>query len=63
MTLLNKNKNEEKRIILIVEDDSNTRLIIKQSLQVLECKIVEAANGLEAQEICKKSLPDVIVLD
>ncbi len=63
MTLLNKNKNEDKRIILIVEDDSNTRLIIKQSLQVLECKIVEAANGLEAQEICKKSLPDVIVLD
>lgn len=60
---LNKNPLEEKCTILIVEDDKNMRLIIKQALQVLECKIIEATNGLEAQEICKKSLPDVIALD
>lgn len=57
------NPDNKNSTILIVEDDSNMRLIIKQVLQVLGCKIIEAANGLEAQEICKKELPDLIALD
>lgn len=63
LTSLNKNYTENHCSILIVEDDSNMRLVIKQALQVLGCKIIEVGNGLEAQEICKKKLPDVIVLD
>lgn len=63
LTSLNKNSTDEKCTILIVEDDRNMRQIIKRTLQVLGCNIVEAGNGLEAQEICRKSLPDVIALD
>jgi len=49
--------------ILVVDDDADTRVIIKQSLLSLGYAATESGDGLEAQAACKKSLPDLIVLD
>lgn len=49
--------------ILIVDDDRDTRSVIRQSLSVLNYQCLEAEDGVSAQLECKKSLPDLIVLD
>lgn len=48
--------------VLIVEDDSSTRLVTKLHLQN-EYQIIEAANGLEALKILEQKHVDLIVAD
>ncbi|MFN8389847.1 MAG: response regulator transcription factor [Bdellovibrionota bacterium] len=50
-------------LVMIVEDSPDTRAIIRQSLLALGHHTIEAENGLVAQELCRKELPDAIVLD
>lgn len=50
-------------LILIVDDDADTRSVIRQSLHATGYQVAEAEDGLAAQAACKKSLPDLIVLD
>lgn len=53
--------------ILIVEDDPRTRKTIRHFCQQVpaaeNAHVMEAANGLEAQEILKNGHPDVMFLD
>ncbi|MBP9675032.1 MAG: response regulator transcription factor [Bacteriovoracaceae bacterium] len=56
-------KIQSKSKILVVEDDHDARSIIKKSLEILEFEIIEAFDGVDAQEKCQKKLPDAIVLD
>jgi two-component system response regulator FlrC len=42
--------------ILVVEDDSNTRYLIKQNLQQIGYEVVEAENGLQALEILREDV-------
>jgi two-component system chemotaxis response regulator CheY len=48
---------------LIVDDSSVIRKVARRILEGLEFQIVEAENGEEAIESCKKNLPDAILLD
>ncbi len=50
-------------LILIVDDDNDTRAVIRQSLAALGHVVHEAVDGVDAQEKCAKAMPDLIVLD
>jgi len=58
-------KNKIKRLnILLVEDDKISRLLINAMFERTNCNILQAKNGLEAIELCKKrSDIDLILMD
>ncbi len=49
--------------ILVVDDDSNNRLLLKSILAVDKHTIVEARNGAEALEQVALDVPDLIIVD
>jgi two-component system, chemotaxis family, chemotaxis protein CheY len=48
---------------LIVDDSSVIRKVARRIIEGLEFEIMEAENGEEAIESCKRQLPDAILLD
>jgi CheY-like chemotaxis protein len=50
-------------LVLVVDDDPGVRQLIQQTLEADGCSVVEAANGLEAQQCLKRELPSLIILD
>jgi CheY-like chemotaxis protein len=50
-------------IILIVEDYEDSRRFLKLLLEMEGYQIIEAADGLEALNIVRKSFPDLILMD
>ena len=48
---------------LIVDDSSVIRKVARRILEGLDFQIMEAENGEEAIETCKRQLPDAILLD
>ncbi|WP_084625572.1 hybrid sensor histidine kinase/response regulator transcription factor [Salinimicrobium xinjiangense] len=55
-------KKQDKKTLLIVEDNTELRSYIKQELSS-DYKVVVAENGQEGMEKAKKYLPDVIITD
>ena len=53
----------ERRSILIVEDDEDTRSMFRISLTLAGYEVQEAADGLEALRQLDHSPPDLVVLD
>jgi CheY-like chemotaxis protein len=49
--------------ILIVDDQSDLRLLVRLALAPLDAEIQEAANGMDALIAIRTFKPDVIVLD
>jgi two-component system chemotaxis response regulator CheY len=48
---------------LVVDDSSVIRMIARRILEGLDFQIIEAEDGEQALETCKRSLPDAILLD
>jgi len=48
---------------LVVDDSSVIRRVARRILEGLDFQIMEAENGEEAIETCKRQLPDAILLD
>lgn len=48
---------------LIVDDSKVIRMVARKILEELTFETVEAADGQEALEACKRKLPDAILLD
>lgn len=48
---------------LIVDDSTVVRMVSKKILEDLGFETSEAANGLEAIELCTQSMPDGVLLD
>src|SRR5471030_609734 len=48
---------------LVVDDSSVIRKVARRILEGLEFEIVEAEDGEQALEACKRKLPDAILLD
>lgn len=61
----NKKKKEkpEDYVVLIVDDSNMDRKIMKQSLEPLGVKVIEAKDGMEALEILKKNDVDAMLID
>ncbi len=49
--------------ILIVEDQDDNRMILRDLLGVAGFEILEAVNGAEGVEAAKRELPDLILMD
>ena len=50
--------------ILIVDDSTNLRSVVREALEIRGGYLCEeAANGIEALQIAKKIMPDLVVLD
>ena len=58
----NPQKDEEKPIILLVEDNDELRTFVKQSLEA-DYQVIEANDGVEGIKQAKKFIPDLIVSD
>ncbi len=48
---------------LIVDDSSVIRKVARRILEGFDFKVTEAADGNEAVDACRRSMPDVILLD
>lgn len=53
----------DRKKILIVEDNPSNLKLFKLVLEPINCEIVEAYDGLQALEVAKESLPDIILMD
>lgn len=49
--------------ILIVDDESSLRTLVRVNLEVDGLEVQEAVDGIEAMNILKESKPDLILLD
>ncbi len=49
--------------VLIVDDEANIRRMIRKYAEFYEHQVSEAANGIEAVELCRRNSYDVIVMD
>jgi len=51
------------RTCLVVDDSSVIRKVARRILEGLDFQILEAEDGEKALEVCKRGLPDAILLD
>jgi CheY-like chemotaxis protein len=49
--------------ILLVDDDPLSRELVSLRLATLNCTVVEASNGIEAEQLTVEIQPDLILLD
>jgi DNA-binding response OmpR family regulator len=54
---------EEKRKILLVEDDESVRQLVRVTLEMNDYEVVEAADGLEGLLLLEMHHPAAVVLD
>ena len=54
---------EKKAMILVVEDDADTRVALSERLQRESFTVLEASNGESAIHQAKSEIPDLILLD
>jgi two-component system, OmpR family, phosphate regulon response regulator PhoB len=51
------------KTILLADDEHNLRLLVRTTLDDLEYRILEAADGTTALELACKERPDLLLLD
>jgi CheY-like chemotaxis protein len=56
-------KDSRDRTVLIVEDDEDSRYLMRLELERLGYLIVEAENGEKAVEVAEREQPDIILMD
>jgi CheY-like chemotaxis protein len=49
--------------VLLAEDSSDTRIMLKRALELKGCRVLEATNGREALEITSVYHPNLIIMD
>ena len=54
---------EKTQVVLVVDDNLQNLELLQVYLEDIDCRTVAAHNGLEALQIIKNDLPDLILLD
>jgi len=54
---------ESKDLVLVVDDDRTSRVLLAETLRNSGCEVDEAKDGIEALEICRRCMPDLILMD
>lgn len=49
--------------ILSVDDSKMVRMLVTRAFKKFDCRVLEAANGLEGMAIASQEKPDIIILD
>lgn len=52
-----------KNVILLVEDDHDVRVAVRQTLEMADYDVLSAPNGADALRILNRAHPDLIILD
>ncbi len=55
--------NQRDMTILIVDDEARIRDFVRMNLELEHYNVLEASNGLEALDVLREHLPDLVVLD
>ncbi|GBF82025.1 response regulator transcription factor [Aphanothece sacrum] len=63
MPSLKENPNKDNKHLLLVDDDPNLILLVKDYLEFQGYEVTTAENGREALEILEKQIPDMIICD
>ncbi len=63
MIAADKREKHDMKKILVVDDESSVRYMIKEMIEPLGFEVVEAKNGIEAISICNDSSVDLIITD
>ncbi|NNM67349.1 MAG: response regulator [Spirochaetales bacterium] len=50
-------------LVLVVDDEASTRLLIRSFLQKMGLGVIETESGNSALELLRKARPDVVILD
>ena len=53
----------DKRTVLVVDDNADTRVVVRWMLERWGCRVVEASDGREALEKAVEHRPDLVVMD
>ncbi len=53
----------DRKVILIIEDDEDSRFLLKYYLSEINYEVVEAKDGKEGIQIVKSKKPDLILID
>jgi PAS domain S-box-containing protein len=61
--ILSPERTLERAVVLVVDDDPTTRLLMKESLQAGGFEVVQAANGDEGFRLYQECAPDMILMD
>ena len=51
------------RLILVIDDEADSRLLLRQYLSDIGCRVVEAPTGAEGLQLARQLRPDLITLD
>ena len=54
---------ESRDKVLVVDDDRTSRVVLAEALRNGGCEVREAQGGLEALDICRSCMPDLILMD
>jgi DNA-binding response OmpR family regulator len=54
---------EERRRVLVADDDASLRELIVRQLEPLDCDVLEARDGEEAVRLALTHEPDLVILD
>ena len=49
--------------VLVVDDNADTRVVVRWMLERWGCRVVEAGDGREAFEKCVEAKPDLVLMD
>ncbi|HYG81411.1 MAG TPA: response regulator [Pyrinomonadaceae bacterium] len=49
--------------VLVADDFDDTRAVLRLMLESHNCRVVEAADGLEAVEVARRACPNLILMD
>ncbi len=63
MTMPIRNENETKPLVLVVDDNEQNLELILAYLEDVDCQTMSATSGIEALDIVRKKLPDLVLLD
>ena len=56
-------KGGAKPTVLVVDDNADTRVVVRWMLERWGCRVVEASDGREALEMTVEHRPDLVVMD
>jgi len=49
--------------VLVVDDDRSSRTVLAEAIRLGGCEVEEAEDGLKALDICRRHMPDLILMD
>ncbi|AET69201.1 signal transduction histidine kinase [Desulfosporosinus orientis DSM 765] len=58
-----RSQSREQKNVLVVDDDANIRMLLRQELEAAGYAVREAGDGIEAIKMINQSKPDLILLD